>query len=65
MYACICTCIWILKIQLAFRYTEPGCQLCELPKSLSFSYIFLSYIHVMSLLYIENKEEKGSPHLSS
>lgn len=53
--------IWILKIQHVLSYSESSCQLCELPKSLSFSYMFLSYIHLTSLLYIENKEEKGKP----
>lgn len=58
-------CWWTLKIQYTLSYLESSCQLCELPKTLSFSYIFLAYIHLTSFLNTENKEKKGKPTVES
>lgn len=61
---CICSFLYMYmdsKNTHTLSYSESGCQLCELPKTFSFSYMFLSYIHLTSLLFIENNEEKGKP----
>lgn len=55
MCVLLSACVSVLKLQHALSYSESGCHFCELPKSLSLSYLFVSYNHLTSLFHIKNE----------
>lgn len=62
----VSVCVSGLKIQHPLSYSESVCQICELPKSFSCSYLFLSYIHlIIHLISTLRMRKKGENPQSS